>query len=65
MTGLFAFLALVGVLAAVGFFLSARAAKAELAARAGDRAKLEADAEAARKAVQDAKAEARKTRDDV
>ena len=51
MTGLFAFLALVGVLAAVGFFLSARAAKAELAARAGDRAKLEADAEAARKAV--------------
>ena len=35
MTGLFAFVALVGVLAAVGFFLSARAAKAELAARAG------------------------------
>jgi colicin import membrane protein len=65
MTGLFAFLALLGVLAAVGFFLSARTARAELAARTGDRARLEADAEAARKAAQDAKAEAKKTRDEA
>lgn len=65
MTGLFAFIALVGVLAAVGFFLSARTARAELAARTGDRARLEADAEAARKAAHDAKAEAKKTRDEA
>lgn len=60
MNGLFALVALVGVLAAIAFFLSARTAKAALAAREGAAAKLAADVETTRKAAADARAEAKK-----
>jgi chromosome segregation ATPase len=65
MIGLFAFLALVGVLAGIGFFLSARSAKSQLAARESERAQLASDAEVARKALQDARTEAKARREEA
>jgi myosin heavy subunit len=66
MTGsLFAFLALVGIVAAVGFFLSARTARAALAARDAEQQRLAGEAEAARRAEKDARAEAKARREDA
>jgi colicin import membrane protein len=65
MTGLAFFVALVGVLVGVGFFLSARSAKAALAARSADDVTARADAEAARKAEAAARAEARERREEA
>jgi len=61
----FAIVALVGVLAAIGFFLSARTAKAALAQRTADEAKVRAELEAARKAAAEARADAKERREEA
>ncbi len=52
MNGIPVLLALIGVLAAIGFFLSSRAAKVALAARVAEDERLRAELEATRKALQ-------------
>ena len=65
MTGLAFFVALVGILAGIGFFLSARGAKAQLAARVSADEKAGADAETARKAEAQARADAKERREEA
>ncbi|HEX9308024.1 MAG TPA: hypothetical protein VF894_11080 [Anaeromyxobacter sp.] len=57
--------ALVGVLAAIGFFLSARTAKAALALRTAEDEKLRAELDVARKALQDLRADAKERREEA
>src|SRR6266540_3477306 len=61
----FPIVALVGVLAAIGFFLSARTAKAALAERIAAEEKLRAELEAVRKAAQESRAEAKERREEA
>jgi len=65
MNGIPVLLALISVLAAVGFFLSSRAAKVALAARVAEDERLRAELEATRKALQESKAEARERREEA
>ncbi len=65
MTSLLAFAALVGVLAAIAFFLSARSSRAALAAARADAERLRGDGEARRQALADARAEAKERRDEA
>lgn len=58
-------LALAAVVAAVGFFLSARAARVALASSAADVKRLEAELEAARKVEREARAEAKERREEA
>src|SRR5512142_153022 len=65
MTALFPVVALVAILAAIAFSLSARSAKAELARRISEEEKTRAELEAARKAIGEARAEAKEWREDA
>jgi chromosome segregation ATPase len=65
MNGIAVLLALVGVLAAVGFFLSARTARAALGARVAEEERLRAQLDAATRGAAAAKAEAKERRDEV
>jgi DNA repair exonuclease SbcCD ATPase subunit len=61
----YAIVALAGLLAAIGFFLSARAAKAALAVRVAEEDKLRAGLDDARKAAGEARAEAKEWREEA
>jgi chromosome segregation ATPase len=61
----FPIVALVGLLAAIAFFLSARTAKAALAQRTAEEDKLRAELESARKAIGEARAEAKERREEA
>ena len=61
----FAIVALVGVLAAIGFFLSARTAKAALAQRLEEAEKARAELDSARKALAEARADAKERREET
>jgi chromosome segregation ATPase len=65
MTGLFLFIALVGVLAAVAFFMQARTARAEAQATAGQVEAVRAEAAAAQKALAEQKGELKERREEA
>ncbi len=65
MNTILVFAALAGVLAAVGFFLSARAARAVMAQRAGEADAARAEAEGARREAAAQKAELKGKREEV
>lgn len=65
MTGLALLAALVGVLAAVAFFMMSRTARAEAAARAAEVATARADAAATQKALAEQRAELREKREEA
>jgi len=65
MTGFFLFVALVGVLAAVAFFMQARTARAEAQANAGQIEAARADAAAAQKAMADQRSELKDRREEA
>jgi colicin import membrane protein len=65
MSAVLPILALAAIVAAVGFFLSARAAKAALATRAEELRRMEAEAESAHKVEREARAEARERREEA
>jgi chromosome segregation ATPase len=65
MTTVLPAVALVAILAAIAFFLSGRAAKAELARRTAEEEKVRVELEAARKAAAEARAEAKQSREEA
>jgi colicin import membrane protein len=65
MTGILVVVALVAVMAAVAFFMSARGAKVALAQTKAERTSLREEAGAAKRALAEAKAEAKEKREEA
>jgi colicin import membrane protein len=65
LNGLFALVVLIAVLLAIAFFMSARSARAELAARGAAETKLRNEAEVAAQAAAEARAEGKERREEL